>query len=80
MSLLFVPMFLSSSALFPVEVLPVWMKSLMYVNPFTYGVDALREVLLDTVEIGITKDLAVLLSFDALVFIVATLTFKMKSD
>ncbi|MFQ5800114.1 MAG: ABC transporter permease [Candidatus Hydrothermarchaeales archaeon] len=78
MSLLFVPMFLSSSALFPVEILPAWMKSLMFINPFTYGVDALREVLLDMVEIGIAKDLAVLLSFDALTFIAANLTFKTK--
>ncbi len=78
MSLLFVPMFLSSSALFPVEVLPAWMKTLMFINPFTYGVDALREVLLDVVEIGLIKDLTVLLSFDVLVFIVANLTFRTK--
>ncbi len=80
MSLLFVPMFLSSSALFPVEVLPAWMKTLMFINPFTYGVDALREVLLDVVEIGLIKDLAVLLSFDGLVFIVANRTFRPKFD
>ncbi len=78
MSLIFVPIFLLSSALFPLEVLPAWMQSLMYINPFTYGVDALREVLLGMMEIGLARDLAVLLSFDGLVFIVANLTFKMK--
>jgi ABC-2 type transport system permease protein len=78
MSLLFVPMFLSSSALFPVEILPGWMKSLMLINPFTYGVDALREVLLDMPEIGLVKDLIVLVVFDVMAFVAANKTFKMK--
>jgi ABC-2 type transport system permease protein len=78
MSLLFVPMFLSSSALFPAAVLPAWMRSLMLINPFTYGVDALREVLIDTKEIGLMTDLIVLISFDLLTFLLAKKTFKMK--
>jgi ABC-2 type transport system permease protein len=78
MSLLFVPVFLSSSALFPVDILPGWMQSLMLINPFTYGVDALREVLLDMPEIGLEKDLLVLVAFDVLAFITANKTFKMK--
>jgi ABC-2 type transport system permease protein len=78
MSLLFVPMFLTSSALFPASILPAWMQSLMFINPFTYGVDALRIVLIDLVEIGLKKDLAVLLSFDLATFLIANFTFKTK--
>jgi len=78
MSLLFVPMFLSSSALFPSSILPAWMRALMYVNPFTYGVDALRQVLLDMVEIGLARDLGVLLAFDILSFTAAVASFKTR--
>jgi ABC-2 type transport system permease protein len=78
MSLLFVPMFLSSSALFPATILPAWMKTLMLINPFTYGVDALREVLIGTAEIGLKTDLLVLIAFNVLTFISANKTFKRK--
>ncbi|RMF89772.1 MAG: daunorubicin ABC transporter permease [Methanobacteriota archaeon] len=78
MSLLFVPLFLASSALFPVEILPHWMQTIMFLNPFTYGVDALREVLLEMTEIGLYRDLAVLISFDALLFTAATMSFRTK--
>jgi ABC-2 type transport system permease protein len=78
MSLLFVPMFLSSSALFPIEALPPWMKSLMFINPFTYGVDALREALIDTPEIGLGKDIAILILFDIITFFTANKTFRTR--
>lgn len=79
MSLLFVPMFLTSSALFPASILPPWMQTLMLVNPFTYGVDALREVLLGTPEIGLYKDLLVLLAFDTAMFFTSVKTFKVRT-
>jgi ABC-2 type transport system permease protein len=78
MSLLFVPMFLSSSALFPIEALPPWMKSLMFVNPFTYGVDALREAIIGTPEIGLGKDLTILFLFDIITFFTANKTFRTR--
>ncbi len=80
MSLLFVPMFLSSSALFPTEALPTWMQGLMFINPFTYGVDALREIIIDVVEIGLQKDILVLLLYDTLAFLVANKTFATRFE
>ncbi len=38
------PMFFLSGALFPVATLPDWLKWVFYINPLTYGVDALRSV------------------------------------
>ncbi len=38
------PMFFLSGALFPVATLPDWLKWAFYLNPLTYGVDALRAV------------------------------------
>ncbi len=42
MSLVIMPMFFTSGALFPLTSAPDWLKSLSYVNPLTYGVDTLR--------------------------------------
>jgi len=40
--LVIMPMFFTSGALFPLTSAPEWLKNLSYVNPLTYGVDALR--------------------------------------
>lgn len=42
------PLFFASNALYPVEVIPVWLRWLARVNPLTYQVDALRGLLLGT--------------------------------
>ncbi len=42
MSLVIMPMFFTSGALFPLTSAPSWLKSFSYINPLTYGVDTLR--------------------------------------
>ena len=46
MNLLLIPMWLLSGTLFPVSGAPFWLRLIMRINPLTYGVDALREMLL----------------------------------
>ncbi|MDD5489908.1 MAG: ABC transporter permease [Candidatus Moranbacteria bacterium] len=46
MNLLVFPMFFLSGAFFPLTAVPVWMKALSVINPLTYGVDALRGIML----------------------------------
>lgn len=46
MQLLIFPMFFISGAFFPLNNVPFWMSALSKINPLTYGVDALRQVLL----------------------------------
>lgn len=46
MNLLLIPMWLLSGTLFPVSGAPSWLRLVMRINPLTYGVDALREMLL----------------------------------
>jgi len=42
MSLVIMPMFFTSGALFPLTSAPSWLRDFSYVNPMTYGVDVLR--------------------------------------
>jgi ABC-2 type transport system permease protein len=42
MSLVIMPMFFTSGALFPLTSAPAWLRDFSYINPLTYGVDALR--------------------------------------
>lgn len=46
MQILIFPMFFISGAFFPLTNVPFWMNLLAKINPLTYGVDALRQVLL----------------------------------
>ena len=41
------PMFFFSGALFPVSDLAPWLAAITYINPLTYGVDALRGIILN---------------------------------
>ena len=42
------PLFFGSSALYPVSLMPGWLRAISIVNPLSYEVDALRGLLLDT--------------------------------
>jgi ABC-2 type transport system permease protein len=46
MNFLVMPLYFLSGAMFPVSSAPTWMRTLMILNPLTYGVDALRNVVL----------------------------------
>jgi ABC-2 type transport system permease protein len=53
------PLFFSSSALYPVKVMPGWLQVLTKVNPLSYEVDALRGLLIG-IPTNMTLDVAVL--------------------
>jgi ABC-2 type transport system permease protein len=42
------PLFFASNALYPVSVMPVWLRVLNHVNPLSYEVEALRGLLIGT--------------------------------
>jgi ABC-2 type transport system permease protein len=42
------PLFFASNALYPVAIMPAWLRVLSAVNPLSYEVDALRGLLIDT--------------------------------
>ncbi|MDO8736327.1 MAG: ABC transporter permease [Thermoleophilia bacterium] len=46
MNFIMMPMFFLSGAMFPLANAPAWMDTLAKINPLTYGVDALRSIML----------------------------------
>jgi ABC-2 type transport system permease protein len=44
--ILTMPLFFASSAIYPISIMPAWLKVLAQVNPLTYQVDALRQLML----------------------------------
>lgn len=58
---LIMPMFFLSSALYPLTGIPPLLKFLTVINPVTYMVDALRELLSNQGHFSFEKDLAVIL-------------------
>jgi ABC-2 type transport system permease protein len=60
------PLFFASSALYPLALLPVWLRALARVNPLTYEVEGMRRLLLGlAVGDGLWVDFAVTLAFCA---------------
>jgi ABC-2 type transport system permease protein len=53
------PLFFASNALYPVSVMPTWLRVINHVNPLSYEVDALRGLLLHA-STDLPLDLAVL--------------------
>jgi len=79
MNLLVFPLFFTSSAIFPLEGLPAWLKTIAYLNPLTYGVDGLRQSLIGFSSIPIQVDLTVLIIISAVMMTAATYLFS-KSE
>jgi len=48
MQLLMFPMIFLSGVFFPVEGLPIWMNVLVKINPATYGIASVRQIMLET--------------------------------
>jgi len=60
--LLTMPLFLASNAIYPISLMPDWLKVIAYGNPLTYLVDALRGLMIAGMpsEYGIPFDFAFL--------------------
>jgi ABC-2 type transport system permease protein len=74
------PLFFLSGALFPLDNLPEWLSVLTAVDPATYGVDALRNLMFGSGTYGIELDLAILLGYTAALGAFGVYSFgKMKA-
>ncbi len=70
------PMFFFSGALFPVGNLPGWLAAVTYINPLTYGVDALRGIILGINQFSIYYDAAIMLFFAVIAMGAGILSFR----
>ncbi|HET7029581.1 MAG TPA: ABC transporter permease [Candidatus Limnocylindrales bacterium] len=60
--LLTMPLFFASSAIYPIDLMPDWLRAIAGVNPLTFMVDALRTVMVEggASPRGVSTDVAVL--------------------
>jgi ABC-2 type transport system permease protein len=79
MGFLTMPLVLLSGAFFPIANLPAWLKTLVYANPLTYGVESLRWCLLGSATIPISLSVPVITLFALIMLAAAAKLFgKMK--
>jgi ABC-2 type transport system permease protein len=78
------PLFFLSGALFQIQSLPDWMQTVSRVNPLTYGIDALRSIILggtwQAYQVQpLLVDIGVVAGFDLLMIAIGTWSFgRMK--
>jgi ABC-2 type transport system permease protein len=76
MNFLVMPIFFLSGALYPLRNLPGPLAVLTRLDPLTYGVDALRGVLIGTTHFGIALDLLALAACAILLFMLGAYRFS----
>jgi ABC-2 type transport system permease protein len=70
------PLFFASSAIYPVELMPEWLKVLSHINPLTYIIDALRALLITGNYDKLAIDIIVVVFFVVILASLATFIFK----
>lgn len=80
MSLVVMPMFFTSGALFPINMAPEWLRTFSYFNPLTYGVDLLRWATVSSTAtvLPVFSELIILLAFTVVMVIACSYTFSVK--
>jgi ABC-2 type transport system permease protein len=84
MNFLVMPMFFLSGAMYPVTSMPQALREITHINPLTYGIDALKHVLLRSAtsrlgpEFPLSLDLAVVIGISAVMLTLAALSFGRK--
>jgi len=76
MNFLIMPLFFLSGALFPVDQLPKALKFVAYLDPVSYGVDAVRAALVGIGHFGFATDLTVLTAVTVVALAVGSLMFE----
>jgi ABC-2 type transport system permease protein len=88
MQVLIFPMFFLSGAFFPLTAVPTWMTVLSRINPLTYGVDVMRQIILGSqINAEVLKKIALypihtdtilLIIFSLITISAATLAFNRR--
>jgi len=70
------PLFFASSAIYPIAIMPAWIKPLAYVNPLTYVVEAMRDLLATGNLHTLPLDFLVIAAATVLFLVLASLGLK----
>ena len=70
------PLFFLSGALYPLDNLPMWLQTIVYVNPLSYIVDGMRGAMLGIGHFPLFVDLGVAVLFVTVLVSVGTLAFR----
>ncbi len=70
------PLFFLSGALFPLNNLPEWLTVFTRLDPVTYGVDAIRSLMIGVSTFGLAFDFLVLIGFGLLMIGIGTFAFR----
>ena len=73
---LIMPLFFLSGALFPVTGLSKTIKTIIYVNPLSYGVDGIRGTLSGQMHFGLHLDFLILIAYAVVVLAIGTYLFS----
>jgi ABC-2 type transport system permease protein len=76
--LLTMPIFFASNAIYPIDLMPWWLKAIARINPLTYEVDALRMLMLRSTEpsFRLLTDFSVLIVISGILLVVASRLYK----
>lgn len=77
--LIILPLFFASNALYSVELMPGWLRAIATVNPLTYLVEALRQLLVGTGPDRVALDVLWLMAGVTLLAAIATRTYPRKA-
>ena len=76
------PIFFASNAIYPIELMPPWLRGVSSLNPLTYEVDGLRAEMLKggASTLGLVHDFAALLIAATIFVMVATRLYPRMTE
>ncbi|MHB8923201.1 MAG: ABC transporter permease, partial [Thermoleophilia bacterium] len=81
MNFIMMPMFFISGAMYPLANAPTWLDTLAKIDPLTYGVDALRGIMLADIpsRYSFTTDISVIVLLSLAMLAIAVSTFSRQT-
>jgi ABC-2 type transport system permease protein len=70
------PLFFASNAIYPLSLMPRWLKAIAVVNPLSYVVSAMRALLVTGDFTSLGKDILALLLATSAMIVIASLSFR----
>jgi ABC-2 type transport system permease protein len=70
------PLFFASNAIYPVSMMPAWLKPIVIINPLSYVVDAMRALLVTGDFSSLAQDIIALIIATVVLVVLASISFR----